>query len=340
MQTNDTTNQPHFRWIDLVRALSAFLVVLAHVEYSGSGSSVVRTFYYALTRVAVPLFFMVSGFLLLSRNEPYLEFFRKRFLKVFIPFIIWSIIYLIWKGELLDQPLITILKSYFVKIIRGPRENHLWFFYQLFGLYLFTPILRVYVEKASIKDLLYFCGIWFVLTPLANLIQEFTPIQIGFEYGFLNGYIGYFVFGYLTSRLNFSRSHKLIALAVFFTHLVLTTAAMYLSRYYEIRSQYFEDYLSFNVVLMSCSLFIALTGLDVSDLIDRITVPLSRASFGIYLVHVIVMFQFFWFPAFLAWSSQGSAIYMIPLLGFVGFGLSFLLVFVLQRTPVLKMVVP
>jgi surface polysaccharide O-acyltransferase-like enzyme len=340
MQTNDEINQSHFRWVDLIRALSAFLVVLAHVEYSGSGSSLVRIFYYALTRVAVPMFFMASGFLLLSKNEPYLEFFRKRFLKVFVPFIIWSVIYLIWKGELLDQPLLVILKGYFVKIIRGPRENHLWFFYQLFGLYLFTPILRLYVQKASIKDLLYFCGLWFLLTPLANLIQEFTPIQIGFEYGFLNGYIGYFIFGYLTTRLEFNRSHKYIAMAVFFIHLVATTWAMYLARYYEIRSQYFEDYLSFNVVLMSCSLFIVLTRLDVPDLIDRLTVPLSRASFGIYLAHVIVMFQLFSIPAFSSLPSMGSGFYMIPLLGLLGFGLSFLLVFILQKIPILKTIVP
>ncbi len=340
MQTNNAIDQPHFRWIDLIRALAAFLVILAHVEYSGPGSSLVGIFYYALTRVAVPLFFMVSGFLLLSRNESYLEFFRKRLLKVFVPFIIWSVIYLVWKGENLDQPLFSMLKSYLVRIVRGPRENHLWFFYELFGLYLFTPILRVYVQKASIKDLLYFCGLWFLLTPLANLMQEFTPIQIGFEYYFLNGYIGYFIFGYLTAKLQFDRSHKLIALAVFFVQLVVTVTAIYLSRNDGIKTQYFEDYLSVNVVLMSCSLFIALIQLRVSDFIYRIVLPLSRASFGIYLAHVIVMFQFFSIYPFSILPMIGSAIFMIPLLGLLGFGLSFLLVFVLQKIPILRIAVP
>ncbi len=340
MQTGNAIDPPHFRWIDLIRAFGAFLVVLAHVEYAGPGSGLVGIFYYALTRVAVPLFFVVSGYLLLSRNESYLEFFRKRLLKVFVPFVIWSVIYLLWKGESLDQPFFTILKVYLVKIVRGPRENHLWFFYELFGLYLFTPILRLYVQKAAVKDLFYFCGLWFVLTPLVNLLEEFTSIQIGFEYYFLNGYIGYFMFGYLAAKLQFERSHRWIALAVFFLQLIVTVLAVYLCEYYEIKTQYFGDYLSVNVVLMACALFIALTQLPVSDLVYRITLPLSRASFGIYLAHVIVMFQIFSIYPFSVLPALGSAIFMIPLLGLVGFGFSFLLVFVLQKVPVLRLAVP
>ncbi len=340
MQTNNSIDQSRFQWVDLIRALGAFLVVLAHVQYSGAGPSLVSIFYYALTRVAVPLFFMASGFLLLSKDEPYLDFFRKRALKVFVPFVVWSVIYLVWKGEGLDQPLIVILKSYFVKILRGPRENHLWFFYELFGLYLFTPILRLYVGKASIKDLFYFCGLWFLLIPLANLIQEFTPIQIGFEYYFLNGYIGYFIFGYLAAKLKFNRSPKFVAWAVFVVCLIATTTGMYLRGYYKMQTQYFEDYLSVNVVLMSCSLFIALAQLTVSDSVYRIVSPLSRASFGIYLAHVIVMFQLFSFAPFSILPNIGTAILMIPLLGILGFGASFGLVFILQKLPILKNIVP
>lgn len=335
-----TYNQPQFRWIDFIRALGAFLVVLAHVEYKGPGADLTGTFYYALTRVAVPLFFMASGFLLLSKQEPYLEFFRKRLFKVFVPFIIWSVIYLVWKGENLDLPFLSLIKTYILRIIRGPRENHLWFFYELFGLYLFTPILRVYLQKASMKDLIYFCGLWFVLTPCVILILEFTPLQIGFTYYFLGGYIGYFLFGYLITRLQLNPRHKMIAFAVFFVMLLVSVAAIYLSSYYGIRTQYFGDYLSVNVVLMSCALFVALVDLPVSDPAYRFIQPVSRASFGIYLVHVIVMVELFSISPFSGWSMLGTAIFMIPLMGLLGFVLSFLLIFILQKVPVLRSTVP
>lgn len=340
MQTNISVNQIHFRWVDVIRAVGAFLVVLAHVKYSGAGPGVIGNFYYALTRAAVPLFFMASGYLLLSKNESYFDFFRKRALKVFFPFFIWSVIYLLWKRESFDQSLLTLIKVYLFKIIRGPRENHLWFFYELFGLYLFTPILRVYLQKAARQDLYYFCGIWFLMIPIAKLIQEFTVIQIGFTYYFLAGYIGYFLFGYLAGTMNLTFSHKRIAWIIFFIGLTATTAGMYLNKYYEMKTQYFEDYLSVNVVLMACALFVALIDLRVTDSVYRFVAPISQASFGIYLAHVIVMTHLFSTSPFSILPEIGSNIYMIPILGLLGFGLTFVLIFILKKIPLLKHIVP
>jgi len=283
---------------------------------------------------------MASGFLLLSKNESYLDFFKKRALKVFVPFLIWSVIYLVWQGESLGQPFLIIVKTYLIKIIRGPRANHLWFFYELFGLYLFTPILRLFAQKAENKDLFYFFGIWFLFTPVAGLLQELTHVEIGVEYYFLNGYIGYFIFGYLAGRLQFTRSHKLIAAAVFVVNLIVTMAGLYLFEVYNIKSQYVGSYLSVNVVLMSTSLFVMFTGLYVPDNIYPAISLLSRTSFGVYLAHVLVMAEFFSIPFFSSLISIGSAVYMIPLLGLLGYLLSLLLIIVLQKIPVLKYIVP
>ena len=91
----NTTSLSTLRWVDLVRVIGAFLVVMAHVSYLGGGSVLISTYYFVISRVAVPLFFMVSGYLLLRKEEPYGEFFRKRALKVVLPFLIWSVIYLL-----------------------------------------------------------------------------------------------------------------------------------------------------------------------------------------------------------------------------------------------------
>jgi len=180
----------------------------------------------------------------------------------------------------------------------------------------------------------------FLLIPVAKLIQDFTPIQIGFTYYFLAGYIGYFLFGYLAGIMKFNDNHKHIAWIVFLVGLLFTTAGMYLSGYYEIKNQYFEDYLSVNVVIMSCAFFAALVGRPVSDSAYRFFFPLSRASFGIYLAHVIVMTQFFSTPPFSILPEIGSNVYMIPVLGLLGFGLTFFLIFILQKIPILKKIVP
>jgi len=336
----NSTKQSRIRWIDLIRALGAFLVVLAHVQYSGQSGAWAGISYYALTRTAVPLFFMISGYLLLSKNETYSDFFYKRALKVFLPLFIWSMIYLIWQGEGFGNPLSAIVKSYLVKFIRGPRENHLWFFYELFGLYLFTPILRIYVTRAARRDLLYFCLIWFAFIPLANLLREFTPIQIGFSYQFLGGYIGYYIFGHLAGQMEFTKKQKAAALAVFVISLLTTIIGMHFRGVYGLKTQYFEDYQSVNVALMSAASFICLTRTEIRDGLYRVISPLSNASFGIYLAHVIVMAEVFSVYPFSLLITSGSGVYMIPLIGLVGFVVTFAVIFILQKIPIVNFSVP
>jgi surface polysaccharide O-acyltransferase-like enzyme len=324
------------RWVDLVRVIGAFLVVMAHVSYHGSGVTLISSFYYVITRVAVPLFFMGSGYLLLGREESYGVFFKKRALKVVVPFIIWSLIYLLWNREGFEAGFsFKLVVSYVLKIIHGPRENHLWFFYDLIGLYLFTPILRVFVARASLRDLYYFCGLWFVVVPVFSFLEEFSPLQIGLEVYFIAGYSGYFMLGHLLGKFQYSR-RQLYWFAFMFVILSIVTTALE----YFIKSEYFVGYLSMNIVLMAVFAFIILREVQVSDRLNNLLVPLGRASFGIYLVHIIVLAMLEKVPVVRDWFSVGSSIYMIPLLGLMGFLTSYILVAIIQKIPILRLTVP
>ncbi len=331
-----TSSLSTLRWVDLVRVIGAFLVVMAHVSYGGGGSVLISAWYFVISRVAVPLFFMVSGYLLLRKEEPYGEFFRKRALKVALPFLIWSVIYLLWKREGFDSGFsIKLVASYLLKIVRGPRENHLWFFYALIGLYFFTPILRVFVARASLRDLYYFCGLWFVVVPVFSFLQEFTPIKIGFELYFIAGYSGYFMLGHLLGMFQYTR-RQLYGLALLFLMVSIGTTALNTL----VDSEYFVSYLSMNIVLMTVFAFVLLREIQISDRLNNFLAPLGRASFGIYLAHVIVFATLEELPVIRDWFSAGSSVYMIPLLGLLGFLVSFIVVAVLQKIPVLRWSVP
>ncbi len=332
MKTSSLT----LRWVDLVRVIGAFLVVMAHISYKGGGSSLISSYYFVLSRVAVPLFFMASGYLLLRKEESYGDFFRKRALKVFVPFLIWSVIYLLWKGEGFNQPFsMKIVASYILKIVRGPRENHLWFFYALIGLYLFTPILRVFVARAALRDLYYFCGLWFLVVPVFSFLQEFTPIKIGFELYFIAGYSGYFMLGHLLGLFQYTRRQISGLVFLFLIFSIGTTALDYI-----VKSEYFVSYLSMNIVLITAFAFVLLREVQIGDTLNNFLAPLSRASFGIYLVHVIVLAELEKLPFISSWFSAGSSVYMIPLLGLLGFLISFVVVAVIQKIPVLRWIVP
>jgi surface polysaccharide O-acyltransferase-like enzyme len=340
MQQPETSSN-HLRWVDLVRAIGALLVVIAHVQFQGGGPGWVVIFYFVISRIAVPMFFMASGYLLLGKEEPYIVFFKKRALKVIVPFLAWSVIYMLWKQEYFGEPFsLEVAAKYIIKILRGPRENHLWFFYALIGLYLFTPILRVFTARASMRDLVYFCGLWFLVTPVLYTLQEFTPLQFGFELYLVAGYTGYYMLGYLVGKLTFNRFHLYALTILFWVVCVVSIAIIYINSINNNPTQYFGDYISLNIVFMSVTAFILLREAIVSDKWASFITPFSKASFGIYLIHVIVLVEMGKIHSIGSMFTIGDSIYMIPLLGLIGFLVSFILVYILQKILVVRHIVP
>ena len=170
------TKPVHHAWIDLIRIVAVFQVILVHLSYVIffkedllSSNWIAANFYDSFSRMGVPLFFMVSGYLLLGKIEPISDFFRKRFLKVGVPTLFWSVFYLFWSVEAYSSgkmsPLVITL-SMLKTMYLGDVEIHLWFLYILVGIYLVVPILRVFISAASRRDLTYFVVLWFVATSL------------------------------------------------------------------------------------------------------------------------------------------------------------------------------
>jgi surface polysaccharide O-acyltransferase-like enzyme len=95
-----------------------------------------------------------------------------------------------------------------------------------------------------------------------------------------------------------------------------------------------------NIVLMTAFAFILLREVQIGDAVNAVLAPLSRASFGIYLIHVIVLAELEKLPLISGWFSAGSAVYMIPLLGLFVFLVSYIVVAIIQKIPVLRWIVP
>jgi len=335
-------------WIDFIRAGGAFLVVLAHVilypSLKGSGPVWAQTLYYTVSRIAVPLFFMISGYLLLGKSEGYEPFLRKRALRVFVPFVIWSVLYLWWNGGFDGKALnFETFGEALLRILRGPRASHLWFFYVIISLYLFTPILRVFTLNAQARDLYYFCGLWFFLDPVLALIRRETGVLIGFEFLFVTGYIGYFVLGYTLGRLKLARRVLLVAVIVFFASLAFVFATIYLGEQQPGYDQFFEGYLSLPVVLMTASAFLLIRALDgpAAHRAARWILPFSSASLGIYLAHVMVLDLIdSWIGSGIGALQGASSIWAMPVVALVAFAACYLLVALLKRIPWARYAVP
>jgi surface polysaccharide O-acyltransferase-like enzyme len=343
----------HLYWIDLVRAVAVFQVVLVHLSYVIffkedvlSANWRAANFYDALSRIGVPLFFMASGALLLGKSEPSAHFFRKRFLKVGIPTLFWSLAYLLWSVEAYTNgtmgPLAVIL-SMLKAIYTGNVEIHLWFLYILIGIYLVVPILRVYISAASKQDLAFFVGMWFLATPLLELAQRISGFQSALVIPVVAGYVGYFMTGYLLADINPGRRGLfLAALGCIVAIFIIYMGTNWLSPSAPPIDIYFYSYFSPPTVLASLSGFLLLKYLGHNLVRGRDAIRVVAAtSFGIYLIHIFVV-ELLRTGAlgFRLYSWQAPSIYMIPLTALAVYTLSFLVVFGLQKIPLVRSLVP
>lgn len=99
-----STNQPltshgtHIAWVDFLRILACFLVVVAHCcdpfvgSFDGTFNFKSAVFWGSLVRPCVPLFAMISGVLLFPVTMEMGAFYSKRLKRVLIPLVVWSLV--------------------------------------------------------------------------------------------------------------------------------------------------------------------------------------------------------------------------------------------------------
>lgn len=352
---NTKDQKENLFWIDLLRFLAMFGVVIIHNSadvvtewdrYRGSWWWAANL-YDSLARASVPLFIMLSGALLLPKRENYGVFFSKRFRRVLIPFLAWSVLYLLWKKHFYN-PEITMADA--VKMVINDRVHyHFWFVYMILGLYLITPVFRVLVAAASRRDLFYFSCLWFFIASFFPLAEKFESLYSSGKLKFMipvepaQGFIGYFVLGYLL-RISDTRRLVLPALLVSAASLSVTFFGTYLaSSHVGSLDQTLYANMAPNVVLYTVSLFIlvkhggVLLESRLSPAARQFIFLLSKTTFGVYLIHPMVIDALNagrW--GFVVRGDVPHPLVMIPVTCFAVYTFSFAAIYLIQKIPYLR----
>jgi surface polysaccharide O-acyltransferase-like enzyme len=293
--------------LDYIRAYAIILVVMVHASGPPlyAYNDVPRGYWWtanlfdSFARPCVPLFIMVSGFLLLEpgKDESVGVFFRKRLAKILVPYLFWASFYLWWRWYFHSEPFDTGKLSR--EFIGGTAYYHLVFMNVIIGLYLLTPMLRVFVKYATLSTQLYFFLLWFLLSSLAPLVTKLSTIGINFYMQITPLFLGHFLFGSLYKRLPLHVDRKkLIAGALVLLGLAYLTAYLtykYTRRAGGVLDEYFYTYASPNVVLMSALSFVLLWKIFSSPRLQRLPLVatllrnIGATSFGIYFTHVVLL---------------------------------------------------
>lgn len=214
---------------DLIRAVAIVFVICIHsmgyigdvVQHSADISYlfVVKGVYDCVIYTGVPLFVMLSGALLLGKTEEWSVFFHKRFKRVLIPFVIWSVIVFLIQsyveGDGLHFPtsFVEFLRQFFTNGVHGIY----WFVYMLIGLYLLVPLLRILLSNSDERTAVYMMTILLIASFMSDSdIKIFSELNLP-----IGIYLFYFIAGYVVYRY-FLQKHwfkrvSLIGLAVSIT---------------------------------------------------------------------------------------------------------------------------
>lgn len=320
--------------LDIIRLLACFMVVVMHSPLpsaNANGQFLVALSYF--TAPCIGLFFMVSGALLLPVKTDYFTFLRRRFSKVAVPTVVWSLIYIALQLYY-SKSEINVLQAVASIPFSAQGEGVLWFMYTLCGLYLFAPILSGWLERATKREVEFVLLLWAVTLcyPLLRLWFSVNDSDTGPLYYF-GGYAGYFLLGYYLRRYPGSISAWLSGgLALVGAILLCAT------KRYGIELDFYSVfwYLSIFVASLCVALWSIVSKIantvQFSDSVSERVSLLANLSFGVYLIHILVMRYWLWHQEWI--PNIPNYIFQTIVIAVLTITVSIVLCFVIAKLPI------
>lgn len=266
--------------IQVLRALAIVAVVFIHTCPSGMW----QVFFRPFVNFGVGLFLFLSG-MLTGPRKLWMPFFRKRILRVLVPYVIWTVLYALQKGA---------PEKIFFNLITAKANAAFYYVFVYIQFVLLTPwLLRL------AKSRMQWLG-WLV-APFSVLLFRYLPAALGMTVPAIAEDLwniccaGWFTFYYLGLVLGNSLLRRPLPGMAF------TAAFLVLS----VVLQILEGYLWFRCGLPNCGsqlkltsmlttatvLLLAYTWLEDKTKTGRYRLPvcIGNVSFGIYLSHIMVI---------------------------------------------------
>lgn len=314
--------------IDVMRFIAIILVITQHawsmLDLDTDSWGFICYGYRALVDRGVPLFIMISGALLLNNSKYYgvFEFYKKRFSRILIPFVLWAFIIYVMSFIGNKYPTIHSEKEALINFFPFLFENKIgtfhWFVHMLFVLYLITPLLQRALKESSKKFIESYFLVWIV----GVLLQQFYPELYLLHYiSPLLKFTGLYVAGFYVITYLKNRQRNITIGGIGFISLYLMNVGLGLSH---IPIHIFE-------LAQTFCLFLCLSSIMAPNdaPITKIITHISRYSYTIYLIHIPLIY--------LLYTIDWETIIPIPIMPLITmvivlFGSS-IICFILEKCP-------
>ena len=307
-------------FLDYIRVFACFLVMLVHASenfYGAPGSTDMAgpqsflasetdrlwvSLYDGFSRMAVPLFMIVSAFLLvpMKEGETAFRFYKKRAARILPAFLFFMVIYstvpMLWNQIDLETSIRDLSR---IPVNFPTLAGHLWFMYPLIGLYLFIPMISPWLTKASKKEELFFIGLFALSTCMPFLgkwLDELWGQCFWNEFHtlwYFSGYLGYLVLAhYIRVHLDWSISKRVwIGCALMIIGAAVTILSFYLQAVPGILHSTPDieigwSFCTINCLALTTGAFLLFTCIR-KEKAPYLIAELSNLSYGMYLIHIL-----------------------------------------------------
>ena len=334
--------------LDVVRSLAICMVVLIHVSAGyvlavlppGEPGWWAALLWSGPARMAVPLFFMCSGALMLTREVSPRRLLKHNLPRILAAMFFWAFVHrlasLLSAGELSPVRVWEAVKQ----TLLFQHEFHFYYLHILLVVYAFLPALAVFVRSATRREMEYLLGVWFVvgvLCPILPIFWPFSlvpPIQSWWTLGLTFTCVGYALLGHYLRKFGPSAAPRRYIAALLLGALITIGGTAWFSLKSGVLHEAFLGGNTPGAFLMAYGLFgLAVSKRAYPSFVAKSAQRLSRASFCIYLTHYL-------FQRLFARLGLGGAMapyaLTIPGMALVILGASYLLWEVLHRVPVVN----
>lgn len=314
-------------YLEIIKITALILVIFNHTSgywvfttTSGKITYLISIFMSHLCKIAVPLFFMCSGALLLGKEESIGNVLKKRVFRYAVVLLLFS--FANYLRRPFDEQGILHYLLYFGKTVYTEQVvRPYWFLYSYLAVLIMLPILRTIVRGAKKELYIYLAALQFLFVGVLPVIGHVTggKYYCNMDIVLVSANIFFFIMGYYFEHViseAYEKAGKYAYMGILFSVFILILCCILQYWNYRITGSYTQVFYDELIAIPAFATFFWLKYIfircNVSQKCRTLILFLGSNTFGVYLledwirektafIYDHLYFKIFELPAALVW---------------------------------------
>ena len=298
--------------IETLRCIAIFFVIFNHTGIAGfqlyakTANEVLYVIFLAISvisKAAVPIFFMISGALLLGKEESIKTLYKKRILKIVLVIIIASFLVLIFAMCKFNQTKLIFSTDFiilfFKNIYSTPMIVSYWFLYLYLAFLIMLPFLRNLVKNMKKETYYYLFIIYVIYKLIMPIINQLFDISLNsrltiylLEINIICPIIGYYCEHILDVK-KISNKMK-IGFTILIIATIICAGILTTLEIQKTGDKMVQTYLEYGEIIIAMYIFILVKSIfkdkKLPKLLSKMILTVGSCSFGIYLMETVLRY--------------------------------------------------